>query len=139
MRTKAEAKAIQRKGGQSKSPAKQAAARLNGLLSNKNLSKDTVEFARAVRDGRIAEVIYDLVTMNYEEGKKDPKRRDAIIAQLQSMMPKTNVNVNLGEDHFMKVVMEVLTTRGLHDVIEEIRQELEVVDSGPVFKQQSER
>ena len=124
------AKDLGRKGGQSKSPRKQAAARMNGLLGNKKMSRQTAEFYFMVKDGKIANVIYDLVTQNYDEGRKDPERRDKIIQQLQTMLPKVNINYEITDNDVVKTCFEVLTELKHDNAIKIISERLKNLEEG---------
>lgn len=124
------ARELGKKGGSSKSTKKQISSRLNGLLASKKLTTEQRYIATLLKDKEYAKLINEFITINAAEGYKDPERRDKVIAQSQAMLPKTNVNVNLGEEHFMKVVMEVLIETGQDALIDKIHEKLKVMSNG---------
>jgi len=89
---------IPRKGGQSKSPAKQLASRINGILGNKKLDPTQTYILQLMKDKNYLALANEFITLNSTEGYKDPERRDKVIAQLQAYMPKTNLNYNVNDN-----------------------------------------
>jgi hypothetical protein len=93
-----------RKGGRSKSPKKQLASRINGLLANKKLTDDQRYMLTMMKDKNYSEVLNEMISMNVERSDNDIEIRNKAIDQLQKFMPtkvmsiNTNINIDVEKD-----------------------------------------
>lgn len=92
-RTPKERKAIQSKGGRSKSPRKQLQSRINGILSSKKSSTQQKFLAQLMKDNDILGLIKELIFTNMEEADSF-KKRDMLIGRLQALLPQKILQLN---------------------------------------------
>lgn len=118
-------RAAGKKGGKSKSPAKQLAVRMNGILANKKLNPEQTHILQLMKDKKYLALANEFITLNSTEGYKDPERRDKVIGQLQAYIPKTNLNYNINEEkQGLDIAFEVLDELGLDKAIKIIGERL---------------
>jgi len=86
-------KALAAKGGRSKSPRKQIASRINGILANKKLNPEQQYMLTLLKNHEYITLLNELISMSLLE-INNPQRRDKMIDQLLKLIPTRNINVN---------------------------------------------
>lgn len=95
------------KGGQSRSPSKVLAARINGHLSNPKIDPNIARLLELVKDKKFDQILIELFTISLTKCNDDT-RREKLIDQLLRLVPQNLIIDELKNENQFNFVLNII-------------------------------